>query len=124
MKNNKRYIIILFSLLLFLLILIFAVNKNHFNTNNISINGTYKNNLNPFDSLVFDEETMKYYNYTQYEKSEGMFEKKENNSYILKTGDLKGREVTVDKEGINVIDENGIEVYERISNIPTIQDEN
>ncbi|MGL4911246.1 MAG: hypothetical protein ACRC3Y_02315 [Romboutsia sp.] len=124
MKNSKKYFLFLCLILILLFILVLP-NKYTINRNNISINGTYRNSLNTFHSLVFDEDTMKYYNYTQYEKSNGDFEKKDASSYILTTGYLKGYEVIVDNNGIKVMKENEeVEFYEKISNTPTLQENN
>lgn len=117
MKYKKIFCLLVFCFTL----IIFSLNPNKENKN-ISINGTYQDSLSPFNTLVFDKETMKYYKYTCSEKFEGSFYEKSKNNYILETGELKGSEIIVGNKNIKVINNDTIEIYKKISHIPTLQD--
>lgn len=120
-KIKKKHTVILFITILFILLIVISSNIKQ-NKNTSSINGTYQNISNSFNTLTFDQEAKIYYYYDKDEKSNGFFEKRQEDYYIT-TGNLAGKKVEIKKDELKIIDENEIVIYKKISNIPTIQNQ-
>lgn len=115
MKLNKK--ILLYIIFLIILVAIF-IPKSH----NFIITGTYQSTTNSFNSLVFDENIKAYFDYSQNEKSKGVFTKNDTNTYILENGTLNGYTVKlINKNELQLIKNNIIENYKKKSNIPTLR---
>lgn len=89
------------------------------------ITGTYNHETAPYNTLVFEEETMIYHLYTLDSKAEnkGEFLFKSDNEYLLTSGPLEGCSVQISKDTINLVNKNTDtkETYHKTSSIPAIQ---
>jgi hypothetical protein len=120
---KKKIIITL--LMVIVSFMMFLMYKNQNKISVYSITGTYNHETTPFNTIVFEEETMTYHFYTLDSEMEtsGEFSIISENTYLLISGPLGGNSIEVSKDAIMLVNEDtgDTQKYNKTSDIPTVQ---